>query len=84
MDHNGGSWWIQVVDPGGFQCWILVAPGGSMWLILEEPNGGSWWIPVVEIDQSQHRILVDPQAESKWIQVVDPGLINEVDPGGST
>ena len=55
-----------------------------MWLILEEPNGGSWRIPVVEIDQSQHRILVDPQAESKWIQVVDPGLINEVDPGGST
>ena len=54
-----------------------------MWLILEEPSGGSWWIPVVEIDRSQRRILVDPHAESKWIHVVDPGLINEVDPGGS-
>ena len=70
-----------MVDPGGFQCWILVAHGGSMWLILEEPSGGSWWIPVVEIDRSQRRILVDPHAESKWIHVVDPGLINEVQGG---
>ena len=84
VDSIYGSKWINVVDPGGSQWWILVAHGGSMWLILEEPSGGSWWIPVVEIDRSQRRILVDPHAESKWNHVVDPGLINEVDPGGST
>ena len=42
----GGSFeqtlWVQMVDPGKFQSWILVDPsGGSWWILVVDPSSGS-------------------------------------------
>ena len=79
MDPCGGSWRIQVVDPGEYQWWIQmdeVDPGEST-SILVDPGCGSCWIQVLE--------LADPQGGSWYIPFVDPGGSKWwilVDPGG--
>ena len=68
MDPFGKHWCIQMVDPGIFQSWILLDPGGGSWgiqWILVDLSSGSLWIVVVDIAESTLWILVDPSGGSK-------------------
>ena len=52
MDPFNKPCWVQMVDPGRFQAWILVDPGGgSFWILVDPSSGlssGSCWIIVVD------------------------------------
>ena len=64
MNFSNESWWIPVLNLGGFQWWVymkinVMDPYGSCFIQVLDPAGSLWWLSV------------DPHYVSWWILVVD-------------